>query len=148
MKNLTFTGIMASILMTTGAAFAAGEVELATLTTKGYVDAGLKAVYKTAATAASDASTNASNIATNSAAIATNAENIATNANSITALQAAISGLDGAAYSGVNGVTISDHDVGLNVTATGNNMYVYTASGWAALPVEDTWNSSILTAED
>ena len=167
MKNVTITGIMASMLMTTGVAFAAGEAD-AFLTTKNYVDAGLRAVYQTASDAASDASTNASNIATNSAAIAsnassittlqgtvgehttsiaTNAENIAANASSITALQAAISGLDGAAYSGVNGVTISDHNVSLNVNATEGNMYVYTSSGWSELDVVDTWNSSVLADE-
>ena len=139
MKNVTITGIMASMLMTTGVAFAAGEAD-AFLTTKNYVDAGLRAVYQTASDAASDASTNASNIATNSAAIASNAS-------SITALQAAISGLDGAAYSGVNGVTISDHNVSLNVNATEGNMYVYTSSGWSELDVVDTWNSSVLADE-
>lgn len=46
MKKIAFSGFMASMLMVTGAAFAAGETNTASLTTKGYVDAGLKAVYK------------------------------------------------------------------------------------------------------
>ena len=44
MKKVAFFGFMASILMLSGAAFAA-DAE-ATLTTQGYVNDGLKALYK------------------------------------------------------------------------------------------------------
>ena len=45
MKKIAFSGFMASILMITGAAFAAGETNTASLTTKGYVDKGLRDLY-------------------------------------------------------------------------------------------------------
>ena len=167
MKNVTITGIMVSMLMTTGVAFAAGEAD-AFLTTKNYVDAGLRAVYRTASDAASSAATNAGNITSLQTSVSSNADNISSlqtavssnadniealqtavssNASDIEALQSAVSSLDSTAYSGVNGVTISDHNVSLNVDATEGNMYVYTSSGWSELDVVDTWNSSVLAGE-
>lgn len=117
------------------------------------------------ATNAAAIQSNAQDIATNSAAIAANAEAIAShattlashtsalstqsasiseNAAAISALQNTVNGLDGAPYSGVNGVTIdNNHNVGLNVTAEQGEMYIYTQSGWQPLPVQDTWSSSI-----
>ena len=275
MKKTALTGVLATMLMTTGAAFAnEPEVTLSTLTTKNYVDSGLRFVYQAAQDAATSAATNAGNIsslqttvngqgstitgiqnaigstategtmlydidqlqtkvsalegagfgaditaleesvaansasiasnaediaanataiqsnaediAANAESIATNAENIAANAEAIAshtttlgshataiqsnaeaiashtttlgshataiqsnataieALQTTIGNMDGTAYSGVNGVTIdNNHNVGLNVTAEQGEMYIYTQSGWQALPVQDTWSSSI-----
>lgn len=51
----------------------------------------------------------------------------------------------GAVYTGTNGVVIdNNNNVGLNITPQDGSMYVYTSGGWTALPVEDTWDPSIL----
>ncbi len=64
MKKIAFT--MASILVATGAAFADDHT---TLTTKNYVDSGLRAVYQKAQTAETKADNAASAAATNADAI-------------------------------------------------------------------------------
>lgn len=220
---------MASMLVATGA-MAAGEN--ATLTTKNYVDSGLRAVYQKAQSAETKAAA-AQTAAENNAAAITNIQNklgdgetsglikdvadlqsavadvdysgkadkadlealsetVAGHTTSITnlqdnkadktaldtlsgtvagkadastvntlsetvagkadqtaldALQQQVNGIDTTAYTGTNGVAIdANHQVGLNVNATAGNMYVYTSNGWEPLPVEDTWDASILTS--
>lgn len=155
MKNIKLTGFMASLLMTTGVAFA-DEAD-ASLTTKKYVDAGLRAVYQVADGAATDAATNASAITNLQSSVSEHADainqlgelvgSVAEGeglAYDVSVLQSTVNNLDGVAYSGTNGVTVSDHQVGLDVEAEEGNMYVYTTEGWQPLPVENTWDSSIL----
>ena len=63
-------------------------------------------------------------------------------------LQQQVDNIDTTAYTGTNGVAINaeTHQVGLNVTAETGKMYVYTSTGWDEIPVEDTWDASILTS--
>jgi len=169
MKNVTFTGIMASILMTTGATFAATAD--ASLTTKGYVDAGLKAVYTTAHAADVTASANASSIASLQSAVNQNASaieglqssvsnnasaiedlqsSVSENASAITSLQSTVNAIDTTPYNFGNGVTVDDsNNVGLNVTAEEGKMYVFkgganSSASWQELEVTSVWNSSVL----
>ena len=60
MKRIAITGFMASILMATGVAIAAEGNTV--LTTKNYVDSGLRAVYQSIDSTASQASANAGDI--------------------------------------------------------------------------------------
>ena len=157
MNKMKITGIMATVLMTTGAAFAAGE-DTAALTTKGYVDAGLKAVYQTATGAASTASANASSITSLQTTVGSHASSIASlqtavssNADDIATLQTAVSNLDTTAYTGENGVTVSDHKVKLDVNAAEGKMYVFkggadSTAAWTELEVASVWDSTILSS--
>jgi len=171
MKNVTFTGIMASILMTTGATFAATAD--ASLTTKGYVDAGLKAVYTTAHAADVTASANASSIASLQSAVNQNASaieglqssvsnnasaiedlqsSVSENASAITSLQSTVNAIDTTPYTFENGVKVDSatNTVGLDVTAEEGKMYVFkggadSSASWEELEVTSVWNSSVLS---
>lgn len=228
MKKIAFSGLMTSLFVMTGAAFA--DESATALTTKNYVDSGLRAVYQKASAAESAASANTSSITALQSAVNQHAElidgltsaigdgesglvadvaglqsamsaiesagyltldDIAGKADqsaldalsstvsglssavsgkadqsAVDALSANVSGLETAVagkasqsaldalqsqinaldttYTGTNGVLVSGQNVGLNVTAETGKMYVYTSSGWDEIPVENTWDSSVL----
>jgi len=148
-------GFIASLLMASGSAIAAeGD---ASLTTKHYVDEGLRAVYRTATESAAENAASITNLQTTlstalgeEATRATTAETalderLTTAESDIDELQETVNALDGVAYEGENGVYVEDHKVGLDVEAEEGEMYIYTSTGWSALPVQDTWDPSILT---
>ena len=122
MKKVAFSGFLLSMLI--GSAFAA-VTDSTTLTSKNYVDEGLRYVYGKKADKDS---------------VYTKEESDAKYLTSVD-----IAGMDGTAYTADNGVTINDHNVELNVDAQEGSMYVYTSDGWSELPVEDEWSADIFT---
>jgi hypothetical protein len=123
MKKMIFTGFIASILMGSGFSFAAVE-DSAVLTTKQYVDDGLRYVY--------DKKANKEDVYTKQES----------DAKYLTHVD--IESMDGTAYTADNGVMINNHNVELNVNAQEGSMYVYTSDGWSELPVQDEWDDGIL----
>jgi len=136
MKKIAITGFMASIMMASGAAMA----DITSLTTKGYVDDGLRAVYSVAKGAADDVADLETEVSVHDSAISTLQSNLTTEAGAresadsainakigstsigvegttitgaIKTLQDTVGGLDGTEYTGTNGVTVSGHSVEL-----------------------------------
>lgn len=129
MKKIAFVGFLTSMLVVSGTAFATGEDvnvsanDSATLTTKNYVDDGLRYVYGVKANKADVYTKN--DVYTKDEADAKFLTSVDT-------------------YSGENGVTVdNENKVKLNVTAQEGSMYVYTSEGWSELPVQDEWSADI-----
>lgn len=164
MKKIAFFGFMASILTASGAAFA----DDASLTTKGYVDRGLRVVYQTMDAAKADKTTvdtlsgtvnTLSDVITDEtsgleskasqASLDTLTQTVNGKADSatVTALQQQVNTLSGAVdgieYTGQNGVTVTENDeieLAIPGDATSGSKYVYTVgTGWSPLSVEDTF---------
>ena len=121
MKKITFTGFFALMLMFSGAAFAVEDSAI--LTTKSYVDDGLRYVY---------------GVKADKDAVYTKEESDERYIKSID-----LDEMDTTEYSGQNGVTVDEHNVKLDVTPSEGSMYVYTSDGWAELEVQDEWSSDI-----
>lgn len=121
MKKITFTGFFMSVLMASGAAFAVEDSAI--LTTKNYVDDGLRYVY----------------------GVKADKDDVYTKdeADNKFLTSVDLSGLDTTSYSGQNGVTVDGHNVKLNVTPETGSMYVYTSDGWSELEVQDEWSADI-----
>ena len=170
MKKIMVFGFMVSILMGQMPAFAApGDEQQAdataeALTTKGYVDAGLKYVYKNAANANySDAVNykagtvgaeikNIKNKANNPAAGAYDNTDSGLTADTI---QGAIDELageidnlpTGTTYEGGVGIEVEDGKVGLKgvtASAAANKTYVFKDGSWQELEVEKNWDPDFL----
>ena len=122
MKKIVFSGFVASMLI--GSAFAA-VTDSAILTTKNYVDGGLRYVYTVKADKDS---------------VYTKQESDAKYLTSVD-----IAGMDGTAYTADKGIAINNHKVELDVDAQEGSMYIYTSDGWSELPVEDEWSADIFT---
>jgi len=123
MKKFTFSVFLVSMLaVACNAAFAEDEDvvvdadDSAVLTTKNYVDDGLRYVYNRKADKTS---------------VYTKQE---ADAKFLTSVDT---------YTGENGVAVNNNQVGLNVEAQEGSMYVYTAGGWAELEVQDEWSADI-----
>lgn len=171
MKKIMVFGFMVSILMGQMPAFAApGDEQQAdataeALTTKGYVDAGLKYVYKNAANATYNGSVNYAE-----GTVGAEIKNIKNKANNPAAgaydntesgltadtIQGAIDELAGeidnlpagTTYEGGVGIAVdnNNHTVGLKglTGATDNKTYVFKNGSWQELKVEDEWKPDFL----
>lgn len=133
MKKIAFFGFMASMLF--GSAFAA-VTESATLTTKSYVDDGLRYVY---GVKADKDSVYTKNEVYTKDDVYTKQESDAKYLTSVD-----IAGMDGTAYTADKGIAINNHKVELDVDANEGSMYVYTSGGWVELPVRNQWNPDML----
>ena len=172
MNKIIFSGFMASIMMASSAALA--DEAASSLTTKNYVDSGLRAVYSTASSAATDATTALGQIETLSGTtdgLVTDVSGLqGTVGNSesglvhdVNALETVVgnseSGLvqrvdqleaTSRVYSAGDGITINNNGVvGINGAAETEEgkMYVYKDGALSAMPVEDTWDASIFTQQ-
>ena len=170
MKKIMVFGFMVSILMGQMPAFAApGDEQQAdataeALTTKGYVDAGLKYVYKNAANATYNGSVNYAegtvgaeikdikNKANNPAAGAYDNTDSGLTADTI---QGAIDELAGeidnlpaaTTYEGGVGIAVENGKVGLKgvtASAAANKTFVFKDGSWQELEVEDEWKPGFL----
>lgn len=171
MKKIMVFGFMVSILMGQVPAFAEEEptttktdASTTALTTKDYVDKGLKYVYKNAANATySDAVNykagtvgaeikNIKNKANNPAAGAYDNADSGLTANTI---QGAIDELAGeidnlpaaTTYEGGVGIAVENGVVGLKgvtASAAANKTFVFKDGSWQELEVEDEWNEDFL----
>lgn len=171
MKKILTSLIALTICVGTGAAFAEGEepavnpsapsAQATPLTTKTYVDDGLKYVYRVASDAATAAG-NAATAATNAAAAAAAAqddvddlaETVAGHTGQISDLQDQIDNLnlEGTTYAAGTGITIDANDnnkvsvKGLAATASDGKRYVYQNGELTELEVAHNWNPSVLTS--
>lgn len=163
-------GFMVSILMGQMPAFAAPSDEQQAdatpeaLTTKGYVDAGLKYVYKNAANATYNGSVNYAE-----GTVGAEIKNIKNKANNPAAgaydnaesgltadtIQGAIDELAGeidnlpaaTTYEGGVGIAVENGKVGLKgvtASAAANKTYVFKDGSWQELEVEDEWKPDFL----
>ena len=165
MKKMAFPGFMASMMAASGAAFA----DSAALTTQDYVNAGLRAVYKTVKTdmegkqdSLSVAQLNAANSgitadkvtsydnvasAVNDAetglAAKANAANVYTKAEIDSLTESFLTSGDVAVYSAADngGIAVSaDHKISIDIEEpTTDAMYVYKNGRWTALSVQPTF---------
>jgi len=170
MKKIMVFGFMVSILMGQMPAFAApGDEQQAdataeALTTKGYVDAGLKYVYKNAANATYNGSVNYAEgtVGAEIKDIKSKVDNPAAGAydntdSGLTAdtIQGAIDELAGeidnlpagTTYEGGVGIAVENGKVGLKgvtASAAANKTYVFKNGAWQELEVEDEWKPGFL----
>lgn len=132
MKKIAFGVLSLSVLI--GAAFAEGDevVYVANpgqtersevLTTKDYVDDGLRYVY---------------GLKADKESVFTKEESDERYIRSVDFAE-----MDTTAYTGQNGVAVEGHNVKLNVAPSEGSMYVYTSDGWTELEVQDEWSADI-----
>ena len=161
-NKVIFFGLMMAILVFSGAAMAEDPTTPVTvpnnstalnastnqLTTKNYVDSGLRAVYGVT-------QTNAEKIGNlNSVDIVVEDENAPGGERGVANLVEAINIVkdiaeDAAAttYNGTNGVTINNNtrQVSLNGVANNDKMYAYKNGTFEEIPVVNEWDSGVLT---
>ena len=125
MKKIAFTGFMVSMLFSS--AFAV-VTDSATLTTKDYVDEGF--IY-------------INNVKADKTSVYTKDQVYTKDESDSKYLTAVdVAQMDGTPYTAGDGISVNNHQVGLNVDAQVGSMYVYTSGGWVALPVNDQWNAN------
>ena len=124
MKKIAFTGFVVSMLLGSAFADTVDSSSIVPLTTKNYVDDGLRYVY--------DKKADKEDVYTKQES----------DAKYLTSTD--IAEIDGTKYIGKNGISIAEHQVGLNVNAQEGSMYVYTSGGWVELPVRNQWNPDML----
>jgi len=178
MNKIMFSGFMASIVAASSTAMADGVAS--SLTTKNYVDSGLRAVYSTASSASTKADNALSQLETISGTLGGTDSGLvsdvvdlqATVGNASSGLVRDVDALESAVgdntrglvyrvnmleatsheYTAGNGVTINSNDgvntVGIKgmtaATETDGKMYVFKNGSLSEMPVEDTWDDSIL----
>jgi len=155
MKKVAFFGFMASILMLSGAAFAA-DTE-ATLTTQGYVNDGLKALYKKIDNDKADKTALADKADKSALDAKADADTVytKTEVNTTFATKEELQGIvPGETYSAAQngGLKVNDdNEFGLNIDSPVTDaMYVYKNGTWSALVVKDTFpeNFNFETVEE
>ena len=169
MKKIMFFGFIVSVLMGQSLVFAAPDEDpvdasVTELTTKDYVDKGLKYVYKNAANANYSDAVNykAGTVGAEIKSIKNKANNPAAGAydnadSGLTAvtIQGAIDELAGeidnlpaaTTYEGGVGIAVENGKVGLKgvtASAAANKTYVFKNGSWQELKVEDEWNPDFL----
>lgn len=137
MKKTVLSGILVSVMMAAGAALA----DPAALTTQGYVDAGLKAVYKAVDNVKADKETVQDLAAT--VADKANAADVYTKAE---AEEKFVTGADIAVYTAPegSGITINEeHQVALDIPdePVEDAVYVYKNGEWTAFSVNPDFPS-------
>lgn len=147
MKKILTSGIVFSALIGVGSALAAVENDQAasSLTTKGYVDTGLKYVYDEATDASAAAAANAQSIQTLQGTVSGNTT-------AIEALQTTVNNLNDSdtTYSGGDGITINaNNEINIEGLATTQEVanqgkkYIYQNGTLQPLEIEDSWNAGI-----
>ncbi len=153
MKRNFLCGLIASVSMISIGAYAdpVPDASSAALTTKGYVDDGLKYVYKVASGISDGAVKSLQNIVGNAADPANNVE--------ATGLVKRVTDLEkNNGYTAGTGVVVTPGEnddpskIGIAVpsNATNGTKYVFQADGngggtWQAMEVESTWDPTFLT---
>jgi len=151
MKRNFLCGLIASVSMISIGAYAdpVPDATSAALTTKGYVDDGLKYVYKVASGISDGAVKSLQNIVGNAADPANNVE--------ATGLVKRVTDLENSnGYTAGTGIKVTPgtgdnpSTIGLDVTTSANTTYVFKtdANGggtWSEMEVADTWDPTFLT---
>lgn len=151
MKRNFLCGLIASVSMISIGAYAdpVPDASSAALTTKGYVDDGLKYVYKVASGISDGAVKSLQNIVGNAADPANNVE--------ATGLVKRVTDLENSnGYTAGTGIKVTPgtgdnpSTIGLDVTTSVNTTYVFKtdangAGTWSEMEVADTWDPTFLT---
>lgn len=134
MKKSVYTSLAVMMLAISAPAFAE-ETDHTKLTTKNYVDQGLRAVYQVAKDAADKVG------------------NAADGVNPATGLMGAVATLQGkvnaletdAIYTGATGVTVDANNVIRLSAPQDGKRYVFQDGAWVELATVDEWNADVLT---
>ncbi len=130
MKRSVYTSLAVMMLAISAPAFAE-ETDHTKLTTKNYVDQGLRAVYQVA----KDAADKLGSVA--------DGKNLASE---VATLQGKVNALEtDAIYTGATGVTVDANNVIRLSAPQDGKRYVFQDGAWVELATVDEWNADVLT---
>lgn len=144
MKKSVYSSLAVLILMMTSSAFAADEADHTKLTSKYYVDSGLRAVYQVAQYAADKVGLEADNEGPATGLI----KDVTDLQGSISTLQDKVQNIEnGSVYTATDGITIDQNNTIKLTAPKDGKRYLYQNGAWVELVTVDTWNSNVLTPE-